>query len=470
MSRHLVWLRLDLRSRDHAALQAACRDPDSEVVAVYLHTPGQSARHDLGARRSAFERDALAALQPTLARLGIPLVQAELDDYAAIPAWMVERVRAWGIGAIHAHRALEIYEQRRDEAVAAAVATEACRLCLYDDVCILPPGRVLTRDGRPFTVFSAFKKAWLQQLPTVAAAQPQPRPRRQHFLPLCAEPTPVKPQEQDWPAGEAAALAALDAFVAQGLADYAWARDRCDLAGSSRLSPYLTLGCLSARQCLHALYRQGPVDAPGAASWLNELCWRDFYKHILVAFPQVGRHQAFQAATDALPWRYDELEFARWREGRTGFPIVNAGMRQLLQTGWMHNRLRMICASFLAKDLFIDWRWGERHFMQHLLDADLAANNGGWQWSASTGNDAVPYFRVFNPWLQSRKVDPQGHFIRQYVPELAAVQEVHTPVLRHADYPAPMLDHGQARQRVIAHFRALRGDSAQLGLWADDGS
>ena len=466
MRRCLVWLRHDLRTLDHPALQAACADPESEVVAVYLRTPRQWALHDLGTARIEFEQACLPSLQADLARLNIALVVAEVEDDTQIPAWMARHVVAWSITHLYAHRAHEIDEQRRDAAVAAAVAGHACHLHLLDDVCLVPPGRVLTREGRPYIVFTPFKRAWLSLLATVPAASGAPPPRRACFLDLDAVAAPPACAEawvRFWPAGEAAALARLEHFVSQDLSGYAESRDHPESDGSSRLSPYLAIGNLSVRQCLQAVQRSAGVDGRGAASWLNELCWRDFYRHILAAFPRVCRHQAFLRATDALPWRHDAVDFARWCEGRTGFPIVDAGLRQLREQAWMHNRLRMICASFLAKDMFIDWRWGERHFMRHLLDADIAANNGGWQWCASTGNDAVPYFRVFNPVLQSRRFDPQGDFIRRYVPELASLdaRSIHAPDAamlraRGIDYPPPMLDHAQARTRVIAHFRALR--------------
>ena len=476
MRRCLVWLRHDLRTLDHPALQAACADPESEVVAVYLRTPRQWALHDLGTARIEFEQACLPSLQADLARLNIALVVAEVEDDTQIPAWMARHVVAWSITHLYAHRAHEIDEQRRDAAVAAAVAEQACGMSLLDDVCLVPPGRVLTREGRPYTVFTPFKKAWLTHLAGVPAARGAPPPRQRCWLDGSAVAVPASQDSWTgfWPAGEAAALTRLERFIATDLSGYAVARDHPESDGSSRLSPYLAVGNISVRQCLQALRRHGSGDASGAASWLNELCWRDFYRHILAAFPRVCRHQAFLGATDALPWRHDTGDFARWCEGRTGFPIVDAGLRQLREQAWMHNRLRMICASFLAKDLFIDWRWGERHFMRHLLDADLAANNGGWQWCASTGNDAVPYFRVFNPVLQSRRFDPQGDFIRRYVPELATLdaRSIHAPDAamlraRGIDYPPPMLDHAQARTRVIAHFRGLRTlNAAQMSLFS----
>ncbi len=223
---------------------------------------------------------------------------------------------------------------------------------------------------------------------------------------------------------------------------------------------------ISPRQCLHGALasNRGEFDSgsTGVQTWINELLWREFYKHILCGYPQVSRHRAFRAQTEALPWRDAPADLEAWEQGRTGFPIIDAAMRQLLHTGWMHNRLRMIVAMFLSKNLLIDWRKGERHFMRHLIDGDLAANNGGWQWSASTGTDAVPYFRIFNPISQSQRFDPQGHFIRHWLPDLRDIDEknIHEP-MKSRDlfatnlYHSPMVDLSSSRQRAIEAFKGL---------------
>jgi deoxyribodipyrimidine photo-lyase len=245
------------------------------------------------------------------------------------------------------------------------------------------------------------------------------------------------------------------------------------VAGTSRLSPYLAVGVVTARQCLRAAIdaNRGRLDRghPGPRAWIDELIWREFYRHVLVGFPRVSMNRAFRPETEPLPWRQDERQFKAWCQGRTGVPIVDAAMRQLQQEGWMHNRLRMIVAMYLAKDLFIDWRRGERHFMHHLIDGDLASNNGGWQWAASTGTDAAPYFRVFNPHRQSRRYDPEGLFIRRYVPELRELDSgsIHDPSaidrrdFSRLGYPAPLCDHGQARRQVISAFKRLRRRSGR---------
>jgi deoxyribodipyrimidine photo-lyase len=280
-----------------------------------------------------------------------------------------------------------------------------------------------------------------------------------------------------FPPGETEAQRRLKAFVDGDdppIYRYAEARDRLDADGTSRLSPYLHLGMVSARQAMVAAF-DAIVAAPeakarkGAETWLDEFIWREFYVHILYHFPHVLQ-QSFRANLRAIPWENAKEAFAAWCEGRTGYPVVDAAMRQLVKIGWMHNRARMIVASFLVKDLLIDWRWGERHFMQQLMDGDSASNNGGWQWTAGTGTDAAPYFRIFNPTLQGKKHDPQGAYVRNWVPELAHVSDkfISEPwkmpldVQQKAgciigkDYPAPIVDHSWARERALAAYAQAR--------------
>jgi deoxyribodipyrimidine photo-lyase len=259
----------------------------------------------------------------------------------------------------------------------------------------------------------------------------------------------------------------LQTFIEHRIRNYQTTRDFPGLDATSRLSVYLTSGILSVRQCLHAaiVANQGHMAEGdgGIATWISELIWRDFYHHILVGYPRVSRHQPFKLATNRIAWRDAPEDLHAWQTGQTGFPIIDAAMRQLNQTGWMHNRLRMVVAMFLTKNLLIDWRHGERWFMQHLIDGDLAANNGGWQWSASTGTDAVPYFRIFNPVSQSKRFDPDGEFIRQWVPELARVDDkhIHDPHSakdkRYAAlaYPQPIVDLPASRERALDAFGNL---------------
>ncbi|NQD91981.1 deoxyribodipyrimidine photo-lyase, partial [Pseudomonas sp. CrR25] len=363
-----------------------------------------------------------------------------------------------------------VHESRRDGAVARDLKRQGVDWHSYLDQLLFKPGSLLTRSGGYFQVYSQFRTVCWQRL-HVALPSLLPRPAAQAPLSIGGDARvgeiagfapPSTALRQLWPAGEAAASERLAHFADEQIGHYHDQRDFPAKPGTSQLSAYLAAGVLSPRQCLHAALQanRGEFDSGnnGVVTWINELLWREFYKHILVGYPRVSRHRAFRQETEALPWREAPDELAAWQQGRTGFPLIDAAMRQLLATGWMHNRLRMIVAMFLSKNLLIDWRAGERFFMRHLIDGDLAANNGGWQWSASTGTDAVPYFRLFNPLSQSRKFDPNGRFIRHWLPELADLdnRDIHAPPpLGVADYPAPLVDLGQSRARALAAFKDL---------------
>lgn len=268
-----------------------------------------------------------------------------------------------------------------------------------------------------------------------------------------------------WPTGEGFALEQLDVFIENHLSDYKLERDFPNVKGTSQLSPYLNLGILSIRQCLQALFRTEHgnfhIANEGQQTWLDELLWREFYQHILFDFPHVSKHIPFKKDTQKIKWNHNPEHLTAWQTGQTGIPIIDAGMRQLQKTGWMHNRVRMITAMFLCKNLLIDWRIGEQWFMEHLIDGDLAANNGGWQWCASTGTDAVPYFRIFNPIAQSKKFDPNGDYIRQWVDELADLDNkmIHEPYSSKTplqlNYPKPIVDLKETRMKAIETFKSI---------------
>lgn len=337
---------------------------------------------------------------------------------------------------------------------------------------IHPAPAVVRADGRPYTVFTPFSRAW-KALPFVEHYHPAPS-----ALPpvpdLPSVPLPDLPSPDLFPAGEREAHEHLEKFLDGPIYTYADARNRLDLNGTSALSPYLRFGMLSARQVVTAV-RKAARLAPdsqsqdGCERWLNELIWREFYQSILYHFPTVLK-KAFKPSMRAIPWRNAPQDLQAWQNGLTGYPVVDAGMRQLAATGWMHNRARMITASFLVKHLLINWQEGERWFMRLLIDGDPASNNGGWQWVAGTGTDASPYFRIFNPILQGKKFDPEGEYIRRWVPELANVprQFIHSPwemplseqracnVIIGSHYPIPIVDHPLARRRAIAAYQAHR--------------
>nr|WP_113864643.1 deoxyribodipyrimidine photo-lyase [Brenneria salicis]NMN92213.1 deoxyribodipyrimidine photo-lyase [Brenneria salicis ATCC 15712 = DSM 30166]RBP67549.1 deoxyribodipyrimidine photo-lyase type I [Brenneria salicis ATCC 15712 = DSM 30166]RLM32463.1 deoxyribodipyrimidine photo-lyase [Brenneria salicis ATCC 15712 = DSM 30166] len=476
MSTHLVWLRNDLRITDNLALAAACDDPQARVLAVFIATPRQWRRHDMPARQAAFLLENLKAVQQALAEKGIALHYHECPDFAEAVNWLAAFCRQQQVTHLFYNRQYEINERQRDQQLEILLADRA--VCHgFDDSLLLPPGSVLTGNGEMFKMFTPFRQAFIKRLlETDTRSVSAPSVRNGGAIDIIHAPAPfnhpLQAIDHDFPVGEQAAMQRLRRFCREQVQDYHRQRDLPALAGTSKLSPYLAVGVISPRQCFNRLRAECPDllewREGGAFIWLNELIWREFYRHLLVAWPALCKHQPFTRWTQGIQWRQSPQDLAAWQQGQTGYPIVDAAMRQLNQTGWMHNRLRMICASFLVKDLLIDWRHGERYFMQHLLDGDLAANNGGWQWAASTGTDAAPYFRIFNPTTQGERFDPQGKFIRQFVPELAEVPDnaIHQPY-RWADkqrcalnYPRPIVDHKTARQQTLAAFAAAKSASA----------
>jgi len=470
----VVWFRSDLRADDNSALAEAARGGE-RVTGLFLLTPAQWRAHDWGPRKQLFVWRHALALRQRLAALGIPLWLRVVPDFAAAPAAVAAFAREQNAGAVFANAEYAVNELARDREAAAALAAQGTAWRCLHDFTVLAPGTVRTQQGAPFRVFSPFRRAWLAQVrgePVGCVPAPAPRP------PVAPPPLPqweppAGTLDPDWwPVGEDAALARLADFVANRLARYHEDRDVPALDGTSRLSPYLATGALSVRRCVEAALgcNHGEWDSGsrGAQTWLAELVWREFYTHVLAEFPRVSRARAFRPETESIAWREPGEDFARWCAGRTGYPLVDAAMRQLAATGWMHNRLRMVSAMFLSKYLLIDWRHGERFFCEQLVDAELAANNGGWQWSASTGTDAAPYFRVLSPVRQAERFDPDGAFVRRWLPELAGVpakallQPGH-PALLAAGYPEPIVELKGARERVLMAFRTLAPQDTENG-------
>ncbi|MFS2223524.1 deoxyribodipyrimidine photo-lyase [Pantoea sp. B65] len=472
MATHLVWLRNDLRINDNTALYAACRDRQAKVIALFIATPQQWRQHQMAPRQAAFIYENLQLLQQELAQRGIPLHYHQCDDFTTSVAWITAFCLQHQVDHLFYNYQYEVNEQQRDALVEKALFWQDVVVQGFDDSLLLPPGSVQTGNREMYKVFTPFSKALVKRLQQgVPECLPAPAARDgaplQHLSPLEPFDYPRQPFDQQlFPAGEQAAIKQLRHFCQQPVSDYPARRDIPAVDGTSRLSVYLATGVLSPRQCLQRLLKQHPQALSGDHSfvWLNELIWREFYRHLLVAYPALCRYQPFTAWTRKVQWRPADEQLQAWQQGKTGYPIVDAAMRQLNALGWMHNRLRMITASFLVKDLLIDWRAGERYFMSQLIDGDLAANNGGWQWAASTGTDAAPYFRIFNPTTQGERFDPQGEFIRHWLPELRDIPDegIHQPQLwakknqQILDYPQPMVDHKEARKRTLEAFEAAR--------------
>lgn len=468
----LIWFRNDLRIHDNTALHAALQAGPS--IAVFTPSPQQWLLHDDAPSKIDFLLRNLAELQKSLAGLNVPLLIRPTESWQEAPEVIAQLCHAFKIDAVHVNTEYGTHESQRDAAVGAHLVDQGVLFHSHLDQLLFKPGSILTQSGTFFKVFSQFKKACYKSLYDAVPAIIR-TPQAQAPLAITSDPVPssvagfhaIAPERQTlWPAGEQVAQQRLKAFTDAAIHGYLERRDFPAQAGTSQLSAYLVAGVLSIRQCLHAALsaNQGEFASgqQGVVTWINELLWREFYTHILAGFPRVSRHRAFKPETEALAWRNSEKDLLAWQQGRTGFPIIDAAMRQLLATGWMHNRLRMIVAMFLTKNLLIDWRAGERFFMQHLIDGSLAANNGGWQWSASTGTDSVPYFRIFNPVSQSKRFDPNGDFIRHWLPELKHLnaKEIHQPKLLTglfgtADYPKPIVDLSSSRVRAINAFKDL---------------
>jgi deoxyribodipyrimidine photo-lyase len=467
MPRVLHWFRNDLRVHDNPSLYAGSLNAEGELITCYIITPEQWLAHGEAPVKLDLIRRQLADLQSTLTERGIPLIVLRGTNFASQQDIITRFMQQTACSSLFFNEEYGVNERQRDKDITTHLLGVGLKVNRYRDQSILPAGSVLTNENKPYTVFSPFKRRWQASL-TEDHKRLLPLPRQQPLPDLgTAELTDwrsVNLKDSGWLAGENVAHKKLQTFASEIAGNYDRHRDLPALDGTSQLSPYLAIGGLSGRQCLITALnamQQCVTAKAGLDCWINELIWRDFYIHILYHFPRVSMHKAFRPETDALPWNGEGEHYRAWCQGQTGIPIIDAGMRQLNQTGWMHNRLRMICAMFLAKNLFVDWRLGERYFMQHLVDGYLPANNGGWQWSASTGTDAAPYFRIFNPVSQSEKFDPQADFLRRYIPEIAKRDNktIHQPLARPLsgiDYPTAIVDLKATRQAAIDAFRTLK--------------
>ncbi len=445
----VVWFRRDLRLADHPALSAAVAGAD-RVVGLFVDD--DRLRRPSGDPRLAFLEECLECLD---ADLGGRLVRRSGDPREVV----AEVAREVAATDVYVTADFGPYGRRRDDAVAAALDGQGGDLRRVGTPYAVAPGTVLTQAGGPYRVFTPFARAWAR----LADEGPVAAPVVDWVGDLPSSPPPRVPAPRGVAlpaAGEAAAHERLDEFLDGGVASYAERRDRPGVEGTSRLSPYLKFGCLHPRQVLERL----GVGLPGADALRSELAWREFYADVLYHRPDTA-HRAVVPRMGAL--RVDtgpgaEERLAAWRDGRTGYPLVDAGMRQLAAEAWMHNRVRMVAASFLVKDLHVDWTRGAAVFMDRLVDGDLASNQHGWQWVAGTGTDAAPYFRVFNPVAQSKRFDRDGAYLRRWLPELAGVAApgVHEPWKLPggppAGYPAPIVDHAVERAEALRRYDEVR--------------
>jgi deoxyribodipyrimidine photo-lyase len=424
---NVCWLRRDLRLQDNAALYYALKEGRPVLPLFIFDRNILDQLENKEDRRVEFIYETLRRLQQELLALG-----SSLEVHYGFPLEIMRQLAdKYSIDKVFCNTDYEPYAAERDEAVARLLKENNIGFASFKDQVIFDKDEVLKDDGSPYTVFTPYSKKWKARLNDFYLKPYPVEIYTKHFYQQQPQPLPSLEQMGFRPISSPFPSSTAPESI---IRNYSSQRDFPGIDGTSRLSVHLRFGTISIR----ALVAK-------AVSWnqtyLNELIWREFYQMILWHFPRVGKGFSFKPEYDAIRWRNNEQEFKRWCEGKTGYPIVDAGMRELNATGYMHNRVRMIVASFLTKDLLIDWRWGEAYFAEKLLDFDLAANNGGWQWAAGSGCDAAPYFRVFNPWLQTKKFDPDLKYIRKWVPELDSF-----------DYPQPMVDHNLARERCLEAY------------------
>ena len=511
------------------ALCERANEENAQVSAVFFCTPEQWLSHDNSLVQVDHIARTLPLLTKNLqAQLNIPLTVYLCNDFSDCTHTIIDICHTNQINVVMANYEFEGNEIARDEQVFEALTRRNIDFSRWHDQCILPPTSITTNDGSMYQVFTPFYKKWRHTL-DIGAIQLHNAPaiinNKNRVLKLSEQIKPsavsanthddievlcqklvsdyqqclknndiYQPIDRDaqlhnarnaYPAGEVAACQRLETFIADDIDNYAVSRDVPSLQATSQLSAYLTIGAISPRLCYlkatEALQNfnddnatrfdtsvKNSTDNNDIHRWISELAWRDFYRHVLDHKPELIRHQAYKQETDSkIHWSYNQDDFAAWCQGKTGIPLVDAAMRCLNATGFMHNRLRMVTAMFLTKDLLIDWRWGERYFMQQLIDGDFASNNGGWQWSASTGTDSAPYFRIMNPFSQAKSHDPDAIFIKTWLPEL---KDIPATILHsedkmrkelakggkfaRIDYPIPMIEHKVARQATIAAFKS----------------
>jgi deoxyribodipyrimidine photo-lyase len=479
MKTAIVWFRSELRLADNQALRAALARAE-RIVPVYVHAPGEAGRWPAGAASRWWLHQSLAALEAALAARGAPLSVHRGPSAATL----VGLARALGADTVYWNRSYEPSLRARDADVERALAASGVRCETFGGALLAEPAGIATQGGTAFRVFTPFWRAC--QATLEAGGPPLAAPKAIPGLPGTAQGLALAALEllprRDWAAGfatrftpgEAGAQARLAQFLDESVADYAELRDRPDLAGSSRLSAHLHFGEVSPRQLLWAA--RSAALAPGASgrargtdSFVRQLGWREFAHHVLHHFPDTSE-QPLNASFASFPWRDEGALLAAWQRGETGIPLVDAGMRELWQTGWMHNRVRMVVASLLTKNLGLHWLDGARWFHDTLLDADLANNTLGWQWVAGCGADAAPYYRIFNPERQCERFDPKRAYLRRWLPELASLPDewLHRPadaparvlaaagVVIGRSYPRPIVDLKASRERALAAYGALR--------------
>ncbi|MDA9705203.1 DNA photolyase family protein [SAR86 cluster bacterium] len=457
----------DLRIRDNKALYEASLEQEG-LIALYIINKGKNEEHGDSLAKLKLKLLALAEIRNPLVSLNIPIKILHSRDIKDEPKEILEFCKKHQITNIFLNSEYPFNEQQRNKNLEILCNKNEINLKMFDSQ-LIDPTKVKNNSGQPFKVFTPYSKK-IRALLTPEILQEEPEPLKQNRKITDEDEIPSFNDTYDkelnfsidnYPVTEKSAAKRLEEFVETSISDYKELRDIPSLSSTSNLSSSFAIGLVTSKQAINQVFSSSDGTGTGQFAWVNEIIWREFYKYITYHYPHVSKGKSFNPKYDLISWREDEDSFIKWCEGKTGIPIVDAAMRQLNQTKWMHNRLRMITAMFLSKNLLIDWRKGERYFMENLIDGDFCSNNGGWQWSASTGVDASPYFRIFNPITQSEKFDPDGKFIKKFVPELfdCPSNEIHNPskeTRSSLNYPEMIVDLKSSRIRAIDAFKSIK--------------
>ena len=494
------WFKRDLRTTDNRALSAASETAKSKgvpLVCMFLVSPQDYQAHCTSPARVDFELRALEILKEDLGEKDIPLYVETIEERKDVAPHILKKCEEWKAKHVYCNIEYEVDELRRETKLVKECLEKGINVTAIHDDGVIAPETLMSGSGKQYSVYSPWLRAWIKYLHehphALDASEPpsqNPSSARTRFKALFDSPIPSAPpnkslsaEEKDrltqlWPAGEHEALTRLDRFLADKIGKYKDTRNFPAQSSTAMLSVHFSAGTLAARTAVRLARAANTTKnldggSPGISGWISEIAWRDFYKHVLAHWPYVCMNKPFKYEYTDINWEYNMDHFKLWCQGRTGYPIVDAAMRQLKNMSYMHNRCRMIVASFLSKHLLLDWRMGEKYFMEHLIDGDFASNSGGWGFSASVGVDPQPYFRIFNPWLQSEKFDPDGEYIRKWVPELAGIKgkAIHDPYGRGAGneaeakgYPRVCVEHKAARERALERYKdGLGRSTANVG-------
>ena len=467
----LVWLRNDLRMDDNPALRQACVSSE-EVHCIYIFSREQMEIHNQANCKIEFIISNLRNLGNSLKEINIPLTIVNSDGFDDNANKILDVINERSISKVYWNNMFGVDENERDREVQNVLNDKNIYYETFNDQVVYSPGTITTKEDKPYSVFTPFKRRWIENFnlelldiefnytsKNNSGIDSNINEFNFEFEKLHTVDMSL------WRIGEANAISMLNNYLEKKVLSYSKDRNDPIIDGTSRLSPYLASGIISPKRCiLEALKRNNfELDSgeSGIVKWIDEIIWREFYKNIMHSFPKVSKGLPFQDYTKNIKWRFDQDEFESWKRGKTGFPIIDSAMRQLNTEGWMHNRLRMVVAMFFTKNMLHDWRLGEAFFMENLIDGDFSSNNGGWQWSSSTGTDAAPYFRIFNPITQSKNFDRDGLFIKKHIEELQDLdkKEIHDPsekVRKHLNYPMQILDLKESRLRAIDAFNEAK--------------